>query len=73
MFLTAAMVLSEQVPADRLGAGALYPSVSALRHVSRLIAIRVIAEVRGVAPSEEIAAEVDAAMWFPAYRPYRAV
>lgn len=73
MFLTAARTLAESVPADRLAAGALYPGASALRAVSRSIASRVVAEVRGEAVSEAIEREVDAAMWWPAYVPYRAV
>jgi malic enzyme len=75
MFLTAATTLAEHVPAERLATGALYPSVSALRTVSRVIAVRVAALVRGVGPEahEDLGREVDAAMWYPAYAPYRAV
>jgi hypothetical protein len=63
------------VPAERLAAGALYPGVSALRSVSRAIAARVIAGVRGTGPEayDATLAEVDAAMWTPAYVPYRPV
>ncbi len=75
MFLTAATALSEMVPPDRLDAGALYPGVSALRRVTRVIAARVVAGVRGAGPDalEGILREVDEAMWVPAYVGYRAV
>ncbi len=73
LFLTAATTLAEMVPADRLEAGSLYPSVSALRQVSRTIAARVVATVRKAGPEayDAIMAEVDAAMWTPAYVAYR--
>jgi malic enzyme len=85
MFLTAATTLAEMVPPERLETGALYPSVSALRPVSRAIAARIVAGLRSSGPDGEtpgpagpeseaaILAEVDAAMWTPAYVPYRAV
>ncbi len=75
LFLVAAQTLAEMVPAERLESGALYPSVAALRQVSRVIAARVVATLRrsGPAAHDAIMAEVDAAMWTPAYVPYRAV
>jgi malic enzyme len=75
LFLVAATTLAEMVPAERLEMGALYPSVAALRQVSRVIAARVVATVRRAGPEahDAIMAEVDAAMWTPAYVPYRAV
>ncbi len=75
MFLVAARALAESVTEERLATGALYPSPSALRDISRKIAVRVVAHVRGVGPSahEEIEREVSAAMWYPEYARYRAV
>jgi len=75
LFLVAATTLAEMVPADRLEAGSLYPSVGSLRQVSRVIAARVVATLRHAGPEahDAIMAEVDAAMWTPAYVPYRAV
>jgi malic enzyme len=73
MFLAAATTLAESVTRERLEAGALYPNVSMLREVSRAIAVRVVAGVRGAgaAAHEEIDREVREAMWFPEYVPYR--
>ncbi|MFT3764839.1 MAG: NAD-dependent malic enzyme [Minicystis sp.] len=72
MFLTAAQALANAVTPERLEAGALYPRASSLRDVSRTIAIEIIADERGAsADRAAIAREVDAAMWWPAYVPYR--
>jgi malate dehydrogenase (oxaloacetate-decarboxylating) len=76
MFLLAAQTLSEMVTPERLEAGALYPAVADLRAVSRRIAIRVVGQCRdcGVGRlyrDDEIEAVVDAAIWYPAYLPYR--
>jgi malic enzyme len=76
MFLAAAETLATHVTDDRLADGALYPSVTNLRTVSRAIAIRVAGEAvaAGLSPlddSADLAALVDAAMWWPAYVPYR--
>jgi malate dehydrogenase (oxaloacetate-decarboxylating) len=76
MFLAAAETLAEHVSAERLEIGALYPSVTTLRSVSREIAIRVAGEAlrSGLSPlpaDTDVAALVDAAMWWPAYVPYR--
>ncbi len=73
MFLLAAYTLAELVTDERLAAGAIYPPVSALRDVSRAVAIRVVCQARdcGVGRhlhDEQIEAAVDAAMWLPAYR-----
>ena len=77
MFLAAARALAGAVGSERLAAGSLYPPVSALRDVSRRIALAVatVAVDRGLAgipPATDLAAEVDAAMWWPAYVPYLA-
>jgi len=75
MFLAAAETLAKHVSDARLAAGALYPSVTTLRTVSREIAIRVAAEAirSGLSPlpsDTDVAALVDGAMWWPAYVPY---
>jgi malate dehydrogenase (oxaloacetate-decarboxylating) len=72
MFVVAATTLADKVSAERLDQGALYPPVSALRAISRAIAVAVAREARdsGVArimPDEQIELAVDAAMWTPAY------
>ena len=76
MFLIAAQTLADQVTPERLSKGALYPKVSALRQVSRAIAIRVIREARdsGIGRAyhdDEIEPTVDAAMWYPVYSAYQ--
>ncbi|MGH2402659.1 MAG: malic enzyme-like NAD(P)-binding protein, partial [Candidatus Limnocylindria bacterium] len=74
MVLVAARTLAEAVTADRLAGGALYPPVSDLRSVSRSIAVAVAREAisSGLAASNDrLEADVDAAMWWPAYVPYR--
>jgi malate dehydrogenase (oxaloacetate-decarboxylating) len=76
MFLLAAGTLAEMVSPARLAAGALYPSISELREVSRQIAAKVVCQSRdcGVGRlyrDEEVIDAVDSAIWFPAYLPYR--
>ena len=76
MFLLAAETVAEHVSTERLDAGALFPSVTDLRAVSRNIAIRVAGEALriGLSPlsaDTDVAALVDASMWWPAYAPYR--
>ena len=76
MFLLAAETLADHVTAVRLESGALYPSVTELRTVSRAIAVRVAAEaIRvGLSPlpaDTDVDALVAASMWWPAYAPYR--
>jgi malic enzyme len=74
MFLIAAQALADAVTPERLAEGALYPSTSALREVSRTIACAVLASERGESPTDEtVTSRVDAARWWPAYVPYRAV
>jgi len=72
MFLVAATTLAERVSAERLDQGALYPPLSALRPISRAIAVSVAREARdsGVArimSDEQIELAIDAAMWMPEY------
>jgi malic enzyme len=64
-FLAAARVLASFVSAERLMSGALFPPVSELRAVSQAIATAV------AGPS--MAGAVEAAMWWPAYVPYRPI
>jgi malic enzyme len=78
MFLLAARELAAAVTDARLGDGALYPPVDALRAVSRRIAVAVVHE--SISAGLSVAAErdggfdpeaaVDAAMWWPGYVPY---
>ena len=73
MVLVAARTLADAVTADRLAAGALYPPIPELRAVSRSIALAVAREAisSGLAPpNESLEADLDAAMWWPAYVPY---
>jgi malic enzyme len=75
MFLLAAHTLSEMVSAERLAVGALYPTVSDLRSVSREIAAKVVCQSRdcGVGRlyrDDEVYDAVDSAMWLPEYLPY---
>ncbi|MDQ4036378.1 MAG: NAD-dependent malic enzyme [Chloroflexota bacterium] len=73
MVLVAARTLAEAVTTDRLAGGALYPSVSELRTVSRAIAVAVGREAidSGLAdPNDRLEADIDAAMWWPSYVPY---
>jgi malic enzyme len=79
-FLAAAACVATMTAPDRLDRGAIYPPISDLRAVSRAIAIEVVRVIRneglsGRVPAltdEAIPAAVDAAMWTPAYLPYRA-
>ncbi len=77
MFLVAARILAGLVGEDRLASGAVYPSVSSLRFVSRAIALAVAKHVlaeglsmRKDCRAENLEAEVDQAMWYPDYIPY---
>ena len=75
MFLAAAETVAAFVTPERLAVGALYPSVTDLRTVSREIAIRVATEAirAGLSPLPEttdVEALIDASMWWPAYAPY---
>ncbi len=76
MVLAAARTLAGQVTHERLATGALYPPIADLRTVSRTIAMAVGREAvtSGLAPpmdDEALEASIDAAMWWPAYVPYR--
>ncbi|WP_428939235.1 NAD-dependent malic enzyme [Fontivita pretiosa] len=72
MFTAAATTLAECVSQQDLDAGALYPPVTALRHVSARIAEAVVREARdsGVGrdiPDSQIPRAVADFMWTPAY------
>lgn len=75
MFLAAAHALADQVSPIRAASGAIYPAISELQVVSRAITLAVAREAIGsglsAASSETLEADVDAAMWWPAYVPYR--
>jgi malic enzyme len=75
MVLAAARALADATSSARVAAGALYPPVTDLRVVARAVALAVacVAVRAGVAQIREgadLEAEVDAAMWWPAYAPY---
>jgi malate dehydrogenase (oxaloacetate-decarboxylating) len=75
LFLVAARTLAEQVSPERLGGGALYPPVDALRSVTRAVALAVAATavaagVGGLPDDSDVEGAVDAAMWWPDYVPY---
>jgi malic enzyme len=67
MFLLAAHELAAAVTDARLATGALYPPVTALRDVSRSIAIAVAREAGTL---DDPGSAVEAAMWWPEYVPY---
>jgi malic enzyme len=72
MFLVAARAVAEHVTAERFATGSLYPDQGDLRTVSRQVAIEVVREAKRtnlgrLIPDDEIEAEVDALIWFPAY------
>ena len=74
MFLAAARALAAEVDDTRLGEGALFPSISRVREVSRAVALAVAeaAVADGVAePLFDLEASVDRAIWEPFYLPYR--
>ena len=77
MVIAAARALAEATSPARIAAGALYPPVTDLRVVARAVALAVAAQAvtEGVAEigrDANLEAEIDAAMWWPAYAPYRA-
>jgi malic enzyme len=77
MVLAAARALSNATSPARVAAGALYPPVTDLRVVARSVALAVAREAidAGVAAIDrgaDLESEIDAAMWWPAYVPYRA-
>ncbi len=76
MFLAAAKALADELTASDFSAGALYPSIDRVRHVSRAVAIAVFRQAiaDGVAPAvTNVEAAIDTEIWAPEYVPYRAV
>ena len=76
-FLIAAETLAGSVTASRRTAGGIYPPIGELRSIARRIAIAVVERLRDTGygrqlRDEEIEPAVDAMMWAPDYRPYRA-
>ncbi len=76
MLLAAAGSVADAVSAEHFADGALLPPISDLRVIARQVAIAVAHEARragvaGISPEADLAAEVDAARWWPAYVPYR--
>ena len=77
MFMAAAKALAGLSPA-KYGESHLLPPVSALRKVSREIALVVARQAQsdGVAQrlsEDELSRRIDAHVWEPVYRPYRRV
>ncbi len=74
MVRAAAHALADSADGERLASGALYPSVGSLRSVSRSVALAVAREAirsgHAGAAADSMEAEIDAAMWWPAYVPY---
>jgi malic enzyme len=77
MLVAAAGALAAAVPADRLAAGVLYPSIAELPRLARTIACAVVREARdsgfsgrAIGGDDEIEATIDAATWEPVYLPY---
>ncbi len=72
LFLAAARALAECVTPGRLADGALYPDQSMLREVSRRVACAIVNVARDLRigrsiPADQVAANVEAAMWQPNY------
>ena len=75
MLVAAAEALAACVGTTRAASGMLFPPIAELRRVSRAVAIAVAraAHDAGVARGApgDLDAQVDAALWFPSYVPYR--
>ena len=74
-FRVAAHALSELTSDERLASGALYPPISALRSVSRTVAVALVRHLRDSGAGrwledDAIEPAIDRAMWSPAYLPY---
>lgn len=75
MLLEAARMLASLVTDDRLASGAIFPPIGSLRSASRAVALAVAREavssgLAAPAKTESLEADIEAAMWWPAYVPY---
>ena len=73
--IAAAAALAEQVTDEELDLGMLYPEVSRLREVSKVVAAAVMREassegIGDMLDDGEIQRRLDAAVWEPVYREY---
>ena len=75
MFLAAAAALASGMERSTLASGALFPPITAVRDVSRRVALAVAtqAAIEGVAPMGDFKTAIDNAMWEPVYVPYRGI
>ncbi|HHC07518.1 MAG TPA: NAD-dependent malic enzyme [Actinobacteria bacterium] len=74
MFLAAAKALADQVPAERVAEGQLFPDVAEVRSVSEAVARAVAAQAvaEGLAdPVDDLTEAIAAERWYPEYLPYR--
>jgi malic enzyme len=76
VFLAASKALADQVPAELVAAGQLYPSIQNVRAtslaVAKAVAKQAIAD--GLAdPMPDIDEQLEQQMWFPDYLPYRPI
>ena len=74
MFLSAARALAECTGPDLVAQGQLFPNISDVREVSRMVAIAVARKAieQGVAdPVSDLEAMIGDEMWAPEYLPYR--
>ena len=72
IFVVAARALAETITEEQMLTGALYPSASELRRVSRHIAIEVVKRIRDLGMgrafrNDQIEHAIDAMMWYPEY------
>ncbi|MDH3916085.1 MAG: NAD-dependent malic enzyme, partial [Chromatiales bacterium] len=75
MVSAAAAALAEQVTDEELDLGMLYPEISRLREVSKIVAAAVMREASSEGIGDalddgEIRRRLDAAAWQPVYREY---
>ena len=75
MLLAAADAIAASTTDARLATGAILPPIGDLRAIARRVAVAVAEEARragvaGIGADRDIAADIDAATWWPAYVPY---
>ena len=75
MLLAAADAIDASTTDARLATGAILPPIGDLRAIARRVAVAVAEEARragvaGIGADRDIAADIDAATWWPAYVPY---